>query len=168
MSKSSVHSASVAKSATSSANPRFFDTRDCLCAFSDPILIKCPRCNHPGPLVLKPGGRESHSRGRRRFACLECAYAFEWRPRIIVHSVRDWHAKLPLLLQTPCSGDVLWAFNEGHLEFLHQYVSSSLRERIGSSNASLASRLPQWIKSAKNRKVVLGAIRRLRALLSSK
>lgn len=168
MSNSSVHSATVTKSGTSRINPRFFDTRDCLCAFSDPILIKCPRCKHPGPMVLKAGERQSRSRGRRRFACLECAYAFEWSPRTIVHSVGDWHARLPLLLQTLCCGDVLWALNEGHLEFLHQYVSSSLRERIGSSNASLASRLPQWIKSAKNRKVVLGAIRRLRALLSSK
>jgi hypothetical protein len=147
---------------------RCYDTRDCLCAFSDPILVRCSRCGHPGSLLLKAGDRESHRwQSKRRFACEKCAYAFEWAPRTIVHSVRDWNDRLPLLLQIPCCGEVLWAFNEEHLTFLNNYASALLRERIGISNASLASRLPQWMKSAKNRRAVLRGIGRLQKLLQT-
>ncbi len=148
---------------------RCYDTRDCLCTFSDPILVRCSRCGHPGSLLLTRKDRESQRwQSKRRFGCEKCAYTFEWTPRTIVHSVRDWNNRLPLLLQTPCCAEVLWAFNESHLKFLDNYASALLRERIGSSNASLASRLPQWIKSAKNRRAVLRGIDRLHKLLRAR
>jgi hypothetical protein len=145
---------------------RCYDTRECLCTFSDPILIRCPRCANPGGLFLTRKERESRRwQSIRRFACMKCAHSYEWKPRGIVHSVRDWNSRLPLLLQTECCGEVLWAFNERHLDFLYSYASSLLRERIGHHNASLASRLPQWIKSRKNRTAVLRGVSRLRKLL---
>lgn len=146
---------------------RCYDTRDCLCAFSDPILLRCSRCGHSGSLLLKAEDRESRRwQSTRRFACEECAFTYEWKPRTIVHSVRDWNDRLPLLLQIPCCGEVLWAFNERHLNFLQDYAASLLRERIGSSNSSLASRLPSWMTSAKNRRAVLRGINRLQKLLT--
>jgi hypothetical protein len=117
-----------------------------------------------------PDAEKLHSsrwQGTRHFACVECAHAFSWKPRLIIHSSSDWDRQLPLLLQTSCCGRVLWAFNEAHLQFIERYVSSVLRERAGSSNGSLASRLPQWIKSAKNRRTVLRGVRRLRNRLES-
>ncbi len=147
---------------------RCYDTRDCLCAFSDPILVRCSRCGNSGSLLLKASDRESRKwQGTRRFACEKCAYTYEWKPRLIVHSVRDWNNRLPLLLQVPCCGEVLWAFNEAHLNFLHNHTSALLRERIGNNNASLASRLPQWIKSGKNRRAVSRGIDRLKKFLQT-
>ncbi|MEM7260662.1 MAG: hypothetical protein AAF488_01635 [Planctomycetota bacterium] len=72
---------------------------------------------------------------------------------------------LPLWLQTRCAGEVLWAYNAEHLEFLNSYVGAELREREPNANATLASRLPSWIKRAKNRPKVLRALRRLESKL---
>jgi hypothetical protein len=60
---------------------------------------------------------------------------------------------------------VLWAYNAEHLNFLRRYVSAELRERLVMRNTSLASRLPKWIKSAKNRDAALKGLDRLDALL---
>ncbi|MDY6934102.1 MAG: hypothetical protein SVZ03_07755 [Spirochaetota bacterium] len=62
----------------------------------------------------------------------------------------------------------MWAFNIRHLEFLESYVSARLRERekderLGWHNSSLASRLPKWLKPAKNREAILKAIYELKA-----
>ena len=63
----------------------------------------------------------------------------------------------------------LWAFNRRHLELLESYVEAKLRERHededqGWANTSLVSRLPAWMKSAKNREEVLKGLARLREL----
>jgi hypothetical protein len=71
---------------------------------------------------------------------------------------------LDLWLQTPCEGRVLWAYDAAHLDFLERYVAAGLREQEP-GNASLASRLPAWIKSRKNRGTVTRGLKRLRAML---
>lgn len=71
---------------------------------------------------------------------------------------------LSLILQTECKGNVLWAYNQRHLEFLENYVDAQHRERKPNSNGSLASRLPTWLKSAKNRDAVLKAIGKLKMM----
>jgi hypothetical protein len=74
-------------------------------------------------------------------------------------------AGLPLWLQTPCCGEIFWAYNEHHLQFLKEYVGASLREREPNKNNSLASRLPLWMKQAKHRDEVLRCVARLERLL---
>jgi hypothetical protein len=83
---------------------------------------------------------------------------------------RDPVFGLPLWLATPCCGEVLWAFNARHLEALEAYGLARLRERRrdadhGWSNATFTSRLPKWIKSAKNRDEVEKALRHLKGRL---
>lgn len=78
----------------------------------------------------------------------------------------DWYFRLPLWLQIECCGETLWAYNEKHLEFIERYVAAKLRVRTPNTNKSLASRLPQWIKSAKNRNEVLRACEKLKAKLN--
>ncbi len=68
---------------------------------------------------------------------------------------------LELLLQAPCKGHTLWAYNPRHLEFIAEYVAATIRERTPNFNATLASRLPDWIKVAKNRPAVLRAVRQI-------
>ncbi|HEX4321723.1 MAG TPA: hypothetical protein VHZ52_12505 [Acidobacteriaceae bacterium] len=71
---------------------------------------------------------------------------------------------LPLWLQEPCCGEILWAYNAEHLSRLRQYVAASLRERVTARLAmawSMFARLPQWMTSAKNRKAVLSGFDRL-------
>jgi hypothetical protein len=67
----------------------------------------------------------------------------------------------------PVGKDILWAYNREHLKFLEDYVSAALREREPNMNASLVSRLPAWIKEAKNKGNVIKAIRELLELEES-
>lgn len=71
---------------------------------------------------------------------------------------------LPLWLQMPFKGKLLWAYNPEHLRFIKDFVSASLRDKA-LYHRSAASRLPSWIKSAKHREDLLRAITRLEALL---
>jgi len=80
----------------------------------------------------------------------------------------DGYFGFDLWLKTSCVGHSLWAFNIKHLEFLESYVSAKLREReegekFGWHNSSLASRLPKWIKSSKNREALLKALNELKS-----
>jgi hypothetical protein len=61
-------------------------------------------------------------------------------------------------------GELLWAADEGHLTFLKHYVAAGIRE-TSSSNSSLASELPAWIKSAKHRAALVRRLRHLRELV---
>ena len=70
-------------------------------------------------------------------------------------------------LQTACCGEILWAHNLQHLAYLESYVSATHRDRKpdyrdGCRNGTMASRLPGWMTSAKNRTEVLRCIQRLR------
>jgi hypothetical protein len=49
----------------------------------------------------------------------------------------------------------------GCLEELTGYVSGKLRERKGSGNRAMFSRLPKWMKLAKHRVEIVKALRRL-------
>jgi len=82
----------------------------------------------------------------------------------------DWYFHIPLWLQTPCCGEVLWAYNEEHLAFLEAFVMAkqrtSVRGEHGWSNQSLMNRLPLWMKQAKNRDEILRCLDKLKQKLA--
>jgi ribosomal protein S27AE len=132
----------------------------------DPVLIACPKCLSKA--VVVPVGEE-----KVRASCSECGYTTEKSSN---GRSFYWHGENPtdgyfgfnLWLRTDCIGNSLWAFNKEHLTFLESYVSAKLRERtkdeeLGWRNSSLASRLPKWIKSSKNRDALLKAINKLKS-----
>ncbi|MDX1912826.1 MAG: hypothetical protein SFV22_15145 [Saprospiraceae bacterium] len=71
---------------------------------------------------------------------------------------------LPVWLQTAFSGEILWAYNFEHLDFLAAHVGAKLRERNGFKFQvrSIGARLPRWMTSAGNREGVLRAIEKLK------
>lgn len=86
---------------------------------------------------------------------------------LVIGAPFDWYFRLPVWLQTPCCGETLWAYNAEHLAFLRGFVTAQLRERIPpASNRSLASRLPRWMRTAKNRDEVTRGLDRLQRLLA--
>ncbi len=64
---------------------------------------------------------------------------------------------LPLWLQTPCCGQVLWAYNRQHISTIRMYVAASHRVRASPMKWSMLTRLPTWVKLAKHRAAVLSA-----------
>ncbi len=77
----------------------------------------------------------------------------------------DPHFGLPLRLVEPTRAGLLWAYNAEHLQALHDYAVSTLRERGAVHNGSMFSRLPQWMKLARNRVLLQRAVERLQRRL---
>ncbi|GAB2684509.1 hypothetical protein GCM10027170_14180 [Aliiglaciecola aliphaticivorans] len=135
-------------------------------SLDDPVLVVCPKCKSKSSVV-------PHGEDQVRCACFTCGYtvskstnqrSFYWHSE----NPTDGYFGFELWLQTGCVGHSLWAFNLKHLEFLESYVGATLRERKpheewGWSNSSLASRLPKWLKSAKNKAQILVAISELKS-----
>lgn len=70
---------------------------------------------------------------------------------------------LPVWYQTEFSGNILWAYNPEHLDFLAAHVGAKLRERNNANRPrSIGSRLPRWMTAASNREAVWKAIEKLK------
>ena len=148
---------------------RFIDDEEYLSGFSDEFLVVCPGCSKCAKVAMDPASDFTPQeaslawRSPRRVVCPNCAYHKVWEGNSTSYGdSHDWYFRLPLWLQIPCCGKILWAYNKSHLDFLEDYVSSLLRERHPNKNKTLASRLPKWIKEAGNREEVLKCIRKLR------
>jgi hypothetical protein len=120
------------------------------------VHVVCPRCEARAVVT------KVHE--TRRVVCTGCGHTAQWSGEST-----EWGGpvdpffRLPLWLRADCRGHTLWAFNRAHLDLIEGYVAAELRERgHGEHRMSLVSRLPRWIKSAKNRDDVLRTIRRIR------
>ncbi|WP_050183896.1 hypothetical protein [Domibacillus robiginosus] len=148
--------------------------------FGHEFLVFCPNCNGQAK-VFSLGEHSPHSiEITRRFLCMYCgltkevvpkrtsffkhniiSYGNEWvEGSINIGGAFDWYFGYPLYLQTHCCGHTLWAYNQEHLQYLKSYIAAELRENQP-YYLSVESRLPFWMKSAKNRNAVLKAIEKL-------
>ena len=101
--------------------------------------------------------------------CPHCGIARTFKPKneethLVYHSkgaVQDPIFNLPLWLQTSVRGNLFYANNRRHLEHIRDYVDSKLRERQTLEYTTMVERLPNFIKSAKNREHVLKGIEKL-------
>ena len=150
---------------------RFEDPQHPLLAYAHDALVACPRCG-ARTVVRQAGGGSASIFAPHRVACAACSYVAEHEGGgFAFHPAdpRDPFFRLPLWLQAPCCGEVLWAYNAGHLDLLEGFVGATLRERTrdadGWYNKSVASRLPAWMTSRKNRAEVLRVIAQLRQRL---
>jgi hypothetical protein len=156
---------------------RFLDRGRPLAAYSDLIYVVCPRCGGRGAVVLRPDLPPlryiSELQYRpRRMVCPGCATTRDWQAErrngalvgVAFGGPNDPFFGLPLWLQTPCCGHLLWAYNRGHVDTLDAYISADLRERTGPTMGML-DRLPAWMKVANHRAEVLRSIGHLRSQL---
>jgi hypothetical protein len=127
--------------------------------------VRCSGCGRWLEATRRMHPRRRHAR-RLPLRCSGCgattdAPAMPWR--FLLRMPHDPFFGLPLWLQASCCGETLWAVDEGHLATLRHYVAAKLRERTPNVNASLPSRLPTWMKLARNRDEILACIDRLSA-----
>ena len=122
-------------------NSRFQDDGKYLGDFYTYRIVECPNCKKAIDFVLP------------KLACIHCGViqGFDDKSFITTVAVNDF-------LQINCCGENLWAYNLEHLDFIEKYVQAKIREREPNVNKSLASRLPNWIKSKKNRNEILKCI----------
>lgn len=140
------------------------------------VLVRCPRCDKLATVRnLEDEITADRPYGTYRLQCESCTnraevaptwYAFgNIRGRIV-----DPFFQAPLFLQRDTRLGTVFAYNEAHLAWLEQFVSADLRERThldGNANSSMNSRLPRWMKLARNRDEILQAIVKLRSTLAA-
>ncbi|MFL5692198.1 MAG: hypothetical protein ACJ795_10365 [Ktedonobacteraceae bacterium] len=163
----------------------FIDSGRTLEDFVETMDVHCPKCHKCAQVRRIPTDEEviladdtdrygswsfRRSFSPRKVSCLHCSYTSIWKGKVRGgRGQHDWYFGLPLWLQTPCCGKILWAFNEEHLSFLERYVTAKQRIKFFAAgrvrNATVASRLPFWIKRAKNQDEVLKGIARLKKML---
>ena len=152
---------------------RFRDLGQTLDDFRSEYLVRCPRCGECAQ-VVPLAGETLAAPVARRLVCAHCGLTKDRGARTSKTRDQDaWYDQLELWLQTPCCGETLWAYNKEHLDFLEQYVAATLRERTrpdgtghyAARNSTLTSRLPGWIKRARNRDDVLRCLSKLHRML---
>jgi hypothetical protein len=150
---------------------RFRDKGELIYDFTDEFLVECPKCDGMAKIVLAEHYPVKKIRlfAPRRMVCLNCPHTDSWAGRKTAggRGATDWYFGRPLWLQTGCCGNTLWAYNTRHLDLLESYVAARLRERKPKVK-SVASRLPNWMKLAKNRPKILRAIGKLKEKLNGK
>ncbi len=119
-------------------------------------IVECPNCHKRADVrVLENQIHKYVNTSPSKVTCLHCGYN-----KILKNG--SYFENFTLFLTTTCSENTLWALNEQQLQWLEDYISATHRSRPLSSNQSLAARLPQWMTSAKNRKMVLKGIEKLK------
>ena len=66
-----------------------------------------------------------------------------------------------LWFQCTIKDDLFWAYNKKHLLEIRKYVSSKLRERETLDYTTMVEKLPNFIKQAKNREIIIKSIDKL-------
>lgn len=155
-----------------SKNERFLDRGVSVYDLNDEFLVVCPKCGSMAkivPVEINSGKLNNRLFAPRKFVCLNCTYRADWDAhQIAVGGNYDWYFRRPLWLQISCCGETLWAYNRKHLEIIEQYVAAKLRERTAKGRNSFLSKLPTWIKRAKNRDEILKGIAKMKEKLNGK
>ena len=151
--------------------------------FTDHIDVTCPKCKAQA-LVLggQPDKAITDYETEVRFSCTPCGFSLKYAniPKFTVYTNSKGQAlKSRVLIQNaPCDPffgfdvwyqvetkhGLLWAYNLEHLTVIESYIADIHRTLNGLlyKNNSIGSRLPQWIKNAKNRIYLLKIIAALK------
>ncbi len=145
--------------------------------FVKDVLVVCPNCADKA--LVQTGGFHAmkHDKYEIKVVCSGCGFNKSLEnvsPRkdekqkrgnvLIFGAPVDPFFHLPVWLCVEFSGEILWAYNLEHLDFLAEHVGAKLRERNGFqfNVRSIGARLPRWMTTAKNRESVLKAIEKLK------
>lgn len=137
---------------------RFIDENLTLDAFSDKTLVVCPKCKGKAT-VKKKNEAESAD-----LHCSSCHYIANKPVNTKQRSyslTTDYWFNCELWLQASFKNELFWAHNYEHLTYMKQYIGAGLRQRNERESFTLVEKLPNFIKSAKNRAKLLKLIDKL-------
>jgi hypothetical protein len=137
------------------------------------IKERCPVCGFKWvqeTIERKAPNHRTHK--GKTVACPSCTqettFPIHWTLRRFTGGPIDPAFGLPLWLQGPCAGNTLWVYNKEHLQELTAYIAATLRERLAASQPrrpirkwSMFTRLPKWMKAARNREAIQRSLHRL-------
>ncbi|MEM6988455.1 MAG: hypothetical protein AAF499_18215 [Pseudomonadota bacterium] len=155
------------------ADTRFTDPGDTVYTLlAEAVWVECPRCAQRATHKPIEGGAPGGVFAPRRLVCAGCSLAREWQKTSLQSNwrqspARDDYFNAVLWLRESLGRNELWAYNPRHLDLIEQFVAAKHRQRtrdnvLGWANRRFTSRLPAWIKAAKNRQDILKTIERIR------
>lgn len=125
------------------------------------INIPCGYCGSSVVFSSKPLKEISPN---LQLTCATCkqekAYQPQWFRYKNDHS-KDPYFGLDIYLQIGVKNHTLWLYNLAHLQYLKDYLSATLREDNHRHKYAMITNLPQWVKSAKNRDLILKKLQNL-------
>lgn len=134
---------------------RFVDANYCLADFATNTLVHCPQCNKQATV-----NKDDNKAGTLR--CRHCHYTNHKPPENPTSGLTvDYYFGQELWLQAAFKNELLWFHNYEHLSYVKQYISASIRQRNEREFFTLVEKLPQFIKSGKNRDKLLKMIEKL-------
>lgn len=150
---------------------RFEDDFSSRYDFAEEFFVVCPKCSAQAKVIPSVEWRSSDQhKAERKVICSSCHFWDTKKPEngIMLSTDRDWFFGLPLYYAIETSQGTFYAYNDRHLDYLEDFVSAKVRTRSkskdsGWSNQSQISRLPKWVKLAKNRELIIAAIKKVRA-----
>lgn len=157
-------------------NNIFVDDGKSIYDFIEEIDVRCPGCRNKATVTRKDGKKA-------RFTCIHCGAAKEWDGCYSVWQISktvqaDKNHLDAILIGAPCDpffkydlyytrdykGKPFWVYNKRHLDYIESFLLASAIKKVenqyGRNNASLASRLPGFIKNKKNRRDLLMILNR--------
>lgn len=101
-----------------------------------------------------------------KLKCAVCNEVKEFKPKIIEvpfafdtddSVARENYFNAELWYQKEFDKSIFWAYNQEHIDYLEKYIKADLRERNNNRgyHMTMVSRLPQFVKEAKNREKLL-------------
>lgn len=147
------------------------------------IDVFCPKCNAKAIVIGgQPYKNIREYEAQVQFSCTTCGFVIKYinTPKFTIYlNAKGQEIKTRVLIQNtaydPYFGfdvwyqietnyGLLWAYNIEHLIIIENYIADLQRNRNGLDyqNNSIGSRLPQWIKNAKNRSYLLKIIKKLK------
>lgn len=144
--------------------------------FINKTSVICPTCSNKAIVKSNP-----ENRNETNFICVNCGKTKKWEGKagyyesgrnainsigIAIGQPFDCYFKFKLWYTKNFKGNILFAYNIEHLNFLENYIGDKIRERKTKEgqwrNGSLQSRLPKWMLESKNRSELLKAIKNLK------
>ncbi len=143
------------------------------------IDVVCPKCSVKAVVLGgQPFASIDEQESKVHFSCVSCGYTLKLTdtPKLYLYtnskgedisarglrpnSPIDPYFSLELWFSVETKFGLLWAYNLAHLNVIESYIADKLRSRNGLpvKNNSIGSRLPQWVKMAKNRDYLLKII----------
>src|SRR5438045_376285 len=115
---------------------KFEETGQSIYSFLGEVLVHCPRCDGFARIVIWPPDYKDHAKYQvdmmliqKRLACSYCGYVKDtqpppWNYRGQYRVPQDPYFGASLWLQISCCNELLWAYNEAHLDFLERFVAA--------------------------------------------
>ena len=153
-------------------------TKDAPTSYYSPRTLKCPNCFYSQKGKKETYAVElkcncSHCASELRVnipvvnkkketlavKCEKCGNTENYRTRNIPQEWKfesdgqpcDSYFGLPLWLIDNFRENIFWALNYDHLEYLKNYITADIRERNNRIGWTMVEKLPEWMKSGKNR-----------------